>query len=234
MTLLSRLKPLLRKKEVAEPQNQTTYHENREGYVTEAHRTCPYCGGRKDKFELLCYYSNQNIMWSDYRHTLPQVAVPSLIQKCSHCGKYYITKVSHVLIKDTADFEFVDPVSWDYFKQSYEAYIQLEKDDVVDYNHRLRMLGAYNDEFYRSQEPKTPTEQDNQIFKDNMLHLMKYFHDPIDKAELYREMRLFDECFKQLDLVDDEGDESKRGYKEIIFNYAKQQYVSPFGWKALA
>ena len=50
-------------------------------YVTEETRTCPYCGGRKDKFELLCYYYNENIMWSDFRHLLPQVAVPSLVQK---------------------------------------------------------------------------------------------------------------------------------------------------------
>ena len=112
------------------------------------------------------------------------------------------------------------------------GYAQLEKEDVVDFNHRLRILGAYNDEFCRSKRAETPTEQDDRIFKDNMHHLMKYFSDPIDKAELYREMGLFDECFKQLDLVDDEGDESKRGYKEIIFNYAKQQYVSPFGWRA--
>ena len=156
--------------------------------LNEDQRTCPYCGKRKDKFELLCYYNNEGILWSDYRHELPQVAVPSLVQKCPHCGKYYITKVSHVLIEDTADFEFIDPVSWDYFKQSYAEYNQLEKDNVVDYNHRLRILGAYNDEFSRTQKPHTPTEQDVQIFKDNMHHLMEYFSDPIDKAELYREM----------------------------------------------
>ena len=202
-----------------------------EEYVTEDKRTCPHCGKHKDKFEILCYYNNEGFMWSDYRHVLPQVAVPSLIQKCPHCGKYYITKASHVLIKDTADFEFIDPVNWDYFKQSYEEYNLLEKDNVVDYNHRLRMLGAYNDEFSRSLKPHAPTEQDIQIFKDNMLHLMVYFHDPIDKAELYREMGLFVECFKQLEIVDDEGNESKRSYKEIIFDYAEQRSVSPFGWK---
>lgn len=197
----------------------------------EENRICSYCGGRKDKLELLCYYSNENIMWSDFRHLLPQVAVPSLIQKCPHCGKHYIIKASHVLIKDTADFEFIDPVGWNYFSQSYEDYSKLEKDDVVDYNHRLRILGAFNDEFRRVQNPPIPTEKDIQIFKDNMLHLMKYFSNPLDKAEMYREMGSFDECFTQLDLVDDEGDESKRNYKETIFNFAKQQIASPFGWQ---
>lgn len=194
-------------------------------------RICPYCGRHKDKFELLCYYHNENIMWSDFRHTLPQCAVPSLVQKCPYCGKYYITKESHVLIKDTADFEFIDPVSWDYFKQLYDAFTQLEKDNVVDYNHRLRMLGAYNDEFSRPQKPQAPTDEDLRIFKDNMLHLLEYFPDPIFKAELYREMGMFDECFKQLEIVDDEGNESKRSYKETISDLAKKKSVKPFGWE---
>ena len=199
--------------------------------MSEEKRICPYCGGHKDKLELLCYYSNENIMWSDYRHLLPQVAVPSLVQKCPHCGKYYIIKASHVLIKDTADFEFIDPVSWSYFRQSYDAYTKLEKDYEVDYNHRLRMWCAFNDEFRRRQNPPVPTEQDIQMFRDNMLHLMEYFQDPLEQAEMYREMGLFDECFMQLDMVDDEGNESKRNYKETIFNFAKQQEVNPFGWQ---
>ena len=227
MSLLSRLKSLVKKDEVIEN------HANDEGYdyVTEGKRTCPYCGGRKEKYDLLCYYSNEGITWSDFRHLLPQVAVPSLIQKCPHCGRYYITKASAAVIKHTSDYEFIDPVSWDYFKQSYEVFSELEKDNVVDYNHRLRILCAYNDEFNRTQSPPAPTEQDIQIFRDNMLHLMEYFPDPIDKAELYREMGLFDECFKQLEMVDDEGNESKRGYKEIIFDFAKKGSVRPFGWR---
>ena len=33
-------------------------------------------------------------------------------------------------------------------------------------------------------------------------------------------------------LVDDEGNESVRSYKQTIFNYAQQKEVRPFGWKA--
>jgi hypothetical protein len=64
-----------------------------------------------------------------------------------------------------------------------------------------------------------------------MLHLIEYLSDPLDKAEMYREMGLFEECFKQLDIVDDEGNETKRNYKETIYNFAKQKDVCPFGWK---
>lgn len=228
---IDKLKGIQLKEGAIIPDGQSEDPENIEEYISEERRICPYCGSRKDKFELLCYYNNEGIIWSDFRHVLPQVAVPSLIQKCPHCGKYYISKGSHVLIKDTADFEFIEPVSWDYFKQSYEEFSQLDKDNVVDYNHRLRMMCAYNDEFNRSQNPPVPTEQDVMLFKDNLLHLMEYFSDPIDKAELYREMGLFDECFKQLEMVDDEGNESKKGYKETIFDFAKNGSVRPFGWK---
>lgn len=205
--------------------------ENSREFVSEENRVCPYCGGYKDKLELLCYYSNKGIVWSDYRHVLPQVAVPSLIQKCPHCGKHYIVKASHVLITNTVDFEFVDPVGWTYFSQSYEDYSKLEKDNLVDYNHRLRVLCAFNDDFRRTQNPPVLTEKDIQIYNDNMLHLIEYLSDPLDKAEMYREMGLFEECFKQLDIVDDEGNETKRNYKETIYNFAKQKDVCPFGWK---
>lgn len=231
MFLLSRLKSLIKRKGGSTSHVPVENCENRKGYVTEELRTCPYCAGHKDKFELLCYYNNEDFMWSDFRHELPQVAVPSLIQKCPYCGKYYITKASHVLINDTTDFEFIDPVSWGYFKQSYEAFSKLEKDNVVDYNHRLRMLGAYNDEFCRTQNPPSPTEEDILMFKDNVLHLMEYLSAPLLKAEMYREIGLFDECFKQLDLVNDEGDGSQMGYKETIAHLAKQKKTEPFGWK---
>lgn len=65
-----------------------------------------------------------------------------------------------------------------------------------------------------------------------MLHLMGYFQDPLDRAEMYREMGLFEECFKQLDMVEDEGDEMKRKYKDTVFDLARQENVSPFAWKA--
>lgn len=225
MSLFSKIKSFVSRKSEAK-----THDAHVESHESDKNRVCPYCGGFKDKLELLCYYSNEGIMWSDYRHVLPQVAVPSLVQLCPHCGKHYIIKASHVLIKDTADFEFIDPVGWNYFSQSYEDYSKMEKDDVVDYNHRLRILGAFNDEFRRTKNPPVPTEQGLHIFKDNMLHLMEYFSDPLDRAEMYREMGLFEECFKQLEMVDDEGDESQRGYKETIFEFAKQGSVSPFGW----
>lgn len=232
MSLFSNIRAFIRRQEAKKSHDvQTENHENDRELASEDNRTCPFCGGHKDQLELLCYYSNEGIMWSDYRHVLPQMATPSLVQRCPRCGKYYISKASHVLIKDTADFEFIDPVGWDYFSQSYEEYAQLEKDNMVDFNHRLRMLGAYNDEFSRPQNPHIPTEQDIQIFKDNILHLMDYFPDPIDKAELYREIGWFDECFKQLEMVDDEGSESKRGYKEIIFRYAEEKENKPFGWE---
>lgn len=116
-------------------------------------------------------------------------------------------------------------------RESYEAFSQLEKDNVLDYNHRLRMLCAYNDKFSRPRNPEAPTDDDYRIFKDNVLHLMDYFQDPIDKAELYREIGLFDECFKQLEMVDDEGIEAKRDYKDTIAQFAKQKSVRPFGWE---
>ena len=233
MSLFSSIGAFIRRREAKKTQDaQAGNCEVGKKFVKEENRICPYCNGHKDKLELLCYYSNEGIMWSDYRHVLPQVAVPSQIQKCPHCGKHYIIKASHVLIKDTADFEFVDPVDWNYFRQSYEEYSKLEKDEVVDYNHRLRMLGAFNDEFRRAENPLVPTEQDIQMFKDNMLHLTTYFQDPLDRAEMCREMGMFEECFRLLDLVEDKGDESKRNYKETIFDLAKRGDVFPFGWKA--
>ena len=112
MSLISQVLSFFRKRRESKVGSTVQLDVQREGRELELdkNRICPYCGGHKDKLELLCYYSNDGIMWSDYRYILPQVAVPSLVQKYPHCGKYYIIKASHVLIKDTADFVFVDPV----------------------------------------------------------------------------------------------------------------------------
>lgn len=197
--------------------------------ATEKNRTCPYCGGHKDKLELLCYYHEGDILWSDSRHELPQQAVPSLVQQCPHCGKYYISKAGGVLIKNTADFEFIDPVTWDYFKQSYWEFCKLEKDNIVDFNHRFRIWGSFNDEFRRPQNAPQPSEEDFAIFKDNALHLIE-MQSPIIQAELYREIGMFDECLALLDSIQTE-DEGAKGFMDAIANFANQKEVRPFGWE---
>jgi len=204
------------------------------GYIlaTEDDRTCPYCGGRKDKLEFLCYYSPQEaILWSDYRHLVPDVGVPSLVQRCPHCGKLYAIEAEGVQMNDTADFEWIDPVTWDYFKQSYREYSALEKSDLIDYNHRLRIRCAFNDEFRRMQYPPQPTEEDQQIFKDNQFHLLRHLTEPLDQAEIYREAGMYAECVEVLDkVVPDSG--PMAAYANHIRTLAQAQNPWPFGWRA--
>ena len=202
-----------------------------EGYelTTDKDRICPYCGGHKAKLELLCYYHEGETLWSDYRNSLPRQAVPSLVQKCPHCGKHYIINAGGVLVEDTADFEWIDPVIWDYFKQSYWAFSELEKDHIVEFNHRFRIWGAYNDEFSRAQNSPEPSDEDIKIFKDNALHLMEFYDDPITKAELHREIGMFDECLKILASIEPESD-GQKGYMDAITDFANRGETRPFGW----
>lgn len=231
-----KIKALFAKSKTSTPEptpeavNEEAPVESSRGYLaTDKDRTCPYCGAYKNQLELLCYYSNRNEMWSDLRNSLPQVAVPSLVQKCPICGKHYVINAGGVLIKSTSDFEFIDPVTWDYFKESYYEFDKLEKESVVEFNHRFRLLGAYNDEFSRYANSPVPTDEDFAIFKDNMLKLIGFYEDTITRAEFYREIGMFDECLELLSHVEIDS-EGAKAYIKDISDRAKQKDMKPFGW----
>lgn len=64
MSLISQVLSFFRKRRESKLGSTVQLDVQREGRELELdkNRICPYCGGHKDKLELLCYYSNDGIM----------------------------------------------------------------------------------------------------------------------------------------------------------------------------
>lgn len=73
MSLFSKIRAFVSRKAVAQSHGAQVEGHEVGKFVSAGNKVCPYCGGHKDKLELLCYYSNEGILWSDYRHVLPKL-----------------------------------------------------------------------------------------------------------------------------------------------------------------
>ena len=117
---------------------------------------CPYCGEKKELLSLMSWNTIGARYWSDLRMRAPMLPEVSPVQKCHHCGKYYLQykqKTEHGEKPSLEQGELSYP-EWK------ETYIQLmdergnsnpiqkvdEKDiDII----RLCLIQAYNDYYYR-------------------------------------------------------------------------------------
>lgn len=52
--------------------------------------TCPYCGKEKEIMSLMSGNTCGSMLWSDNKQIAPMMPEISYVQKCPHCGKYYI------------------------------------------------------------------------------------------------------------------------------------------------
>lgn len=52
--------------------------------------TCPNCGGKKQVLSLASGNTFGAKMWSDNKRIYPMLPSPSFIQKCPHCGDYFL------------------------------------------------------------------------------------------------------------------------------------------------
>ena len=196
---------------------------------------CPHCGKRKSKLELLCYYRFDDGMWSDYRHLLPQSAQPAMVQHCPNCDKYYAIQSGPILIQTTENFEFIEPVSFEYFKKCYASLSSLKMDEIQEFNHRLWMISAYNDDYYRT-PIGMPTEEDKNIHKENLIHICQIIPLGFGKAEFLREAGLFEECLSDLDKIEQTypNDEELIANIKLIRIRAKNHDQAPFRIDTLA
>lgn len=158
---------------------------------------CPECGEPIDKIDCYCYYHWSQGEWSDLRHEAPQVMVPSIMQYCPHCKKYFVMENDSMIISDTSKVNYIDPVDYPALKEGYKYYDQLRRNRILEYNQRMRFLWAYNDYFYRSEDEKrAPTEEDKQNAFSNVLALQTYF-PPLIHADLLRQAGKLDWAITQ-------------------------------------
>lgn len=142
-------------------------------------------------------------LWSDNKQIAPMLPEISYVQKCPHCGKYYITGRQEVkYAKDGYSFEkglLTYPEMKEAFTQLSEEGFLNEKEEI---NVRMMLHHAYNDYYYRTDEKKFISEEDKTLFHENGLWLLNnLITDSVMKAEFYREIGEIDTAKSILDSI---------------------------------
>lgn len=87
--------------------------------------TCPYCGTEKEVMSLASGNTFGEVIWSDNKRIAPMLPEASYIQKCPHCGKYYIKERQKVKYgKELFSFE----LGLLTFPEMKEAFAQLSEE----------------------------------------------------------------------------------------------------------
>ena len=182
---------------------------------------CPFCGKEKEIMSLISGNTFGAELWSDNKQIAPMLPEISYVQKCPHCGKYYIKGRQEVkYAKDGYSFEkglLTYPEMKEAFAQISEEGFLNEKEEI---NVRMMLHHAYNDYYYRTDEKKVISEEDKTLFHENGLWLINnLITDSVMKAEFYREIGEIDSAKSNLDSITVEDEFLKRivtGIKERL------------------
>ena len=153
--------------------------------------TCPHCGGKKEVMSLVSGNTCGAEYWSDNKQIAPMLPEISYVQKCPHCGKYYIMdrqKVEYAKEGWCSEKGILTfPEMKEAYKQLCEEGLQNEREEEVL---RTMLHHAFNDYYYRSNDaPQNIIDEDRNLFHDNALWLIEnLITDNLLKAEFYREI----------------------------------------------
>lgn len=162
--------------------------------------TCPFCGGEKKVMTLASGNTFGAEVWSDNKQIAPMLPEISYIQKCPHCGKYYI------LSRQEPKYDRGSRMTFEKGTLSYcemkEAHVQIccegfaNQDEEA--NVRMMMFHSFNDHYYRRACDEQPGEEDVALFREQGLWLIEnLITDSVLVAEFYREigeMKKAQEC----------------------------------------
>ena len=169
---------------------------------------CPFCGKEKEIMSLISGNTLGAELWSDNKRIAPMLPEISYVQKCPHCGKYYITERQEEKYSKNG-YSFDKGLLT--FPEMKEAFTQLSEDGFLneqeEINVRMMLHHAYNDYYYRTGKKKVVSEEDKALFHDNGIWLIKnLITDDVMKAEFYREIGETDTARDILDSVKVEND----------------------------
>lgn len=153
--------------------------------------TCPFCGGEKKVMTLASGNTFGAEVWSDNKRIAPMLPEISYIQKCPHCGKYFITSRQEIVYDRDGRTSFEQGIlSYDEMK---EAFAQICSEGFDDQDEeasvRMMMFHAFNDHYHRRACDVLPSEEDVTLFREQGLWLLdNIITDNVLKAEFYREI----------------------------------------------
>lgn len=117
---------------------------------------CPYCGKTKELLGLMSGNTFRARLWSDLKMRAPMLPQVSPVQKCPHCGKYYLHYKQKSEKGRSPSLEQGE-LSYPEWKEAYSQFLkekgnnnQPQKVDEKDLSIiRLNLIQAYNDYYER-------------------------------------------------------------------------------------
>ncbi len=189
---------------------------------------CPHCGYQLEKTDHYCYYHWDGGACSDVRHEAPEVMVPSIVQFCPRCAKYFIQDEQFSLLKDIRRVNFIDPVEYPALKDGFKSYDTFKWNDIQQFNQRMRFLWAYNDYFYHNNDgTREPTNEDIGNFLLNVERLKRFLH-PTQYAEYLRQAGSFGLCISKLRMSMFQMEDDEKLFAEHVIKLAEQGINAPF------
>ena len=150
-------------------------------------------------------------LWSDNKQIAPMFPEISFVQKCPHCGKYYITERQEAKFS-TDSYTFEKGILT--YPEMKEAFVQLSEEgfanDKEETHVRMMLHHAYNNYYYRTDDYKEINADDKKLFHENGTWLIdNAITDKVMKAEFYREIGEFEAAhdilkLKAIKMVNDE------------------------------
>lgn len=167
---------------------------------------CPHCKGEKPVLSLLSGNTFRGHQWWDFKEEYPMLPHVSWVQKCPHCGKYFMMNSA----KSREGKDYSDELGHLTHAEMRQALSQFK--DTLSGQERTNLLfeyvWAYNDAFQRENtERATPSKEELKEFQGVIRELVSALAPTADRlalAELLREARFFDEAMA---IVEKEGEQ---------------------------
>ncbi len=175
---------------------------------------CPYCGTKKELMTLVSGNTFGAEYWSDNKRIAPMLPIASPVQKCPHCGKYYLKSKQNTIEGDdySGDLGELTYFEW---KEAYYQFASMKAipfqppvteitdNDFVDI--RYWLIQAYNDYYHRNKKAE-PSPEEYTFFCNVVRDFIDVFdwspiEVPLLKAELYREANEMGKCREVLDAI---------------------------------
>lgn len=179
--------------------------------------TCPHCGNEKEVIYLLSGNTFGAELWSDNKMIAPQLPEASYVQRCPHCGKYYIMERQEVRFsKSRSSFE----QGLLTFEEMKEAFSQISSEgfESTMEEGRVRMMlhHAFNDFRGRTGKKKELSEADQKLFTENAKWaIANIITSNMLKAEFYREIGEMDAAKAILDAATISDEFAQKIYDSI-------------------
>ena len=185
--------------------------------------SCPTCEGKKELMQINSGNTFGEKFWSDCKSEAPMLPKLSPIQKCPHCNHYYL--LSRVKIEDGSNYSM--ECGWPTFHEMLEALEESKNWGLTkkEYSQiHLQTLWSFNDmERYGNKVPEEIRSKVKPIIE----KLIPTIDDLLFKAELYREMEMYNHCLDTLKSYSSQKEYNKQ-IADIIASYAEKKDCKVF------